>query len=70
MHPVLHFQNLELECASDDPTGCATLGDLGVEPRKLEDYIHQVLYYHRRFNSYWDAIGEFPQPPNPPIEVV
>lgn len=69
MHPVLHFEHLELECASDELTGCATLSDLGVQPRKLEDYIHHFLYFNPQYVTH-RQFGEFPEPPNPPVQYV
>ncbi|CAH8496351.1 unnamed protein product [Schistosoma turkestanicum] len=66
--PYLCFEQLERESATDMLSGCPTLDDLDVKLTKLEDRINHIVYIYRRRLSYWDAVGEFPEPPPPPIQ--
>ncbi|GAA31353.2 39kDa subunit of ndufa9, NADH:ubiquinone oxidoreductase [Clonorchis sinensis] len=67
--PFLSFERLEREFSTDTLSGAPTLADLNVKPTKLEDRIHHIVFLYRRLNYYWDAVGEIPEPPNPPIQL-
>ncbi|KAA0201028.1 putative nadh:ubiquinone oxidoreductase ndufa9/39kda subunit [Fasciolopsis buskii] len=67
--PFLSFERLECEFSTDTLSGCPTLDDLGVKPTRLEDRIHHIVFLFRRLNYYWDGVGEFPEPPNPPLQL-
>lgn len=67
--PVLSFERLEREFPTDVLSGNPTLEDLNVKLVRLEDRIRHLLLLHRRLNYYWDAVGEFPDPPNPPLQL-
>ncbi|CAH8848415.1 unnamed protein product [Trichobilharzia szidati] len=67
-YPRLTFEGLERECVTDILSGCPTLDDLNVKLTKLEDRITHILFLNRRQVFYWDAVGEFPDPPTPPIQ--
>ncbi|TPP56197.1 putative NADH-ubiquinone oxidoreductase 39 kD subunit, partial [Fasciola gigantica] len=67
--PFLSFERLECEFPTDILSGCPTLDDLGVKPTRLEDRIHHIVFLFRRLNYYWDGVGEFPEPPNPPLQI-
>lgn len=64
----LTFERLERESATDILSGCPTLDDLNVKLSKLEDHINHIVFLYRRQHFYWDALGEFPEPPPPPIQ--
>ncbi|VDO97332.1 unnamed protein product [Schistosoma margrebowiei] len=64
----LTFERLERESATDILSGCPTLDDLNVKLSKLEDHINHIVFLFRRQHFYWDALGEFPEPPPPPIQ--
>ncbi|KAH9587578.1 39kDa subunit of ndufa9, NADH:ubiquinone oxidoreductase [Schistosoma haematobium] len=64
----LTFERLERECATDILSGCPTLDDLNIKLSKLEDHINHIVFLYRRQHFYWDALGEFPEPPPPPIQ--
>ena len=70
VNPALTFEKLEQECVTDKLSGAPTLLDLNVKLTKIEDRIAHIVYVFRRSNNYWDALGEFPDPPNPPISSV
>ncbi|CAL8108964.1 unnamed protein product [Calicophoron daubneyi] len=67
--PLLNFERLECEFPTDVLSGNPTLLDLNVKLTKLEDRIHHIIFLFRRLNYYWDAVGEFPEPPNPPLQI-
>ncbi|KAF8570629.1 hypothetical protein P879_04118 [Paragonimus westermani] len=67
--PFLSFERLECEFPTDTLSGCPTLADLNVKLTKLEDRIHHIIYVYRRMNYYLDGVGEFPEPPNPPLQL-
>ncbi|KAF6772649.1 hypothetical protein AHF37_08458 [Paragonimus kellicotti] len=67
--PFLSFERLECEFPTDTLSGCPTLADLNVKLTKLEDRIHHIVYLYRRMNYYLDGVGEFPEPPNPPLQL-
>ncbi|VDD81500.1 unnamed protein product [Mesocestoides corti] len=69
VNPSMCFERLEHDSTTDKLSGAPTLIDLGVKLTKLEDRIHQILFIYRRLNNYWEAVGEFPEPPNPPISL-
>ncbi|TNN15624.1 NADH dehydrogenase [ubiquinone] 1 alpha subcomplex subunit 9 isoform 1 [Schistosoma japonicum] len=68
INPYLTFERLERESATDILSGCPTLDDLNVKLTKLEDRINHIVYLFRRDYNYWHAVGEFPEPPPPPIQ--
>ncbi|CAH8514821.1 unnamed protein product [Heterobilharzia americana] len=68
-YPYLTFERLERESATDILSGCPTLDDLNVKLTKLEDRINHIVYLYRWRRHYWDAVGEFPEPPTPPIQL-
>ena len=70
VNPGLSFERLEHDSTTDKLSGAPTLLDLGVKLTRLEDRIQQILFIYRRLNNYWEAVGEFPEPPNPPISLV
>ncbi|BHF64592.1 39kDa subunit of ndufa9, NADH:ubiquinone oxidoreductase [Sparganum proliferum] len=70
VNPGMSFERLEHDSATDNLSGAPTLLDLDVKLSKLEDRIHQILFVYRRLNNYWEAVGEFPEPPNPPLSLV
>ncbi|VDL63912.1 unnamed protein product [Hymenolepis diminuta] len=70
VNPVLCFERLEHDSTTDKLSGAPTLLDLNVKLTKIEDRIAQILFIYRRLNNYWEAVGEFPEPPNPPISLV
>ncbi len=69
VNPGMCFERLEHDCVTDKLSGAPTLADLDVKLTRLEDRIHQILFIYRRLNNYWEAVGEFPEPPNPPISL-
>ncbi|KAL3317125.1 39kDa subunit of ndufa9, NADH:ubiquinone oxidoreductase [Cichlidogyrus casuarinus] len=69
--PLLNFEKLEREFTTDTLSDKPTLNDLGVDKlTKIEDRIHHILYVFRREKYYTDALGEFPEPPNPPLSPI
>ncbi|XP_041972748.1 NADH dehydrogenase [ubiquinone] 1 alpha subcomplex subunit 9, mitochondrial [Aricia agestis] len=65
----LHWEGLEKEATTDKViAGVPTLEDLGVTPTPMEDQVPWELKPYRVHQYYMDRIGEFPRPPNPPIQ--
>ncbi|VEL17904.1 unnamed protein product [Protopolystoma xenopodis] len=62
--PQLLYQDSLTDQLTDNPT----LEDIGVKLTKLEDRLHHILFWYRRYREYWDAVSEFPAPPSPPIQ--
>ncbi|KAL5971507.1 NADH dehydrogenase ubiquinone 1 alpha subcomplex subunit 9 mitochondrial [Taenia solium] len=70
INPAMCFERLEHDFTTDKLSGAPTLLDLNVKLTKLEDRLQQIVFIYRRLNNYWEAVGEFPEPPNPPISLV
>jgi len=67
--PHLHWERLEREAHTDKLSSEAlNLEDIGLTHlTRLEDRIRWEVVPLRQKNYYWDALGEFPDPPNPPV---